>query len=214
MEPKLANLWGVYKRAKREYFAVASDNTPETSSAARFLRDTCENIISYLENKTCDSGMKAELEQTYKQAKSKATFMSHGRPRPFDKGEASRIRGIPRGPRRDFPKKSRYSWERDYGREYREDFSRSHYGGRSQRSASMRRSRSPATHAHPPTPSGQTHMNSLGFLGHHPVGFAPGTGGPYSLPMMQAGHPETQPGRGSSGVPYGYSRPVDSYHPY
>jgi hypothetical protein len=44
-----------------------------------------------------------------------------------------------------------------------------------------------------------------------PVGFNSGHyghGGPPGYPAV------TQPPRGPSGIPFGYTRPVDSYHPY
>src|SRR5216110_579875 len=48
---KLNNLWNVYQRAKFDYLLVANDMSRATARAARFLRDTAENMLSYFENK-------------------------------------------------------------------------------------------------------------------------------------------------------------------
>lgn len=114
MEPKLNNLWNVYQRAKADYQAVAQLKSHVTTKAARFLRDTAENLLSYLENKTVDSAMMAELDATYKMAKSTAVSLSAGKKRKFDCPDRSRVRGAPRGPS-GFPKAPRAGRPQSYG---------------------------------------------------------------------------------------------------
>jgi hypothetical protein len=161
-EPKLTNLWNVYQRAKADYLVVANHQNHATATAARFLRDTAENILSYLENKTADPIMMRELNATYRMAKEAAVSLTGGKKRKFDVGEAERGMGARRG--------------------HGGLLNRSgHDGG--QRYGDMRRSRSPAR-------------------------YSGGYGGPPAYPAAQ-----TQP-RGHSDIPFGYSRPVDSYHPY
>jgi hypothetical protein len=165
MEPKLMNLWNVYQRAKADYLVVANDQNHAAARAARFLRDTAENILSYFENKTTDPIMMAELDATCRMAKEAAVSLTGGKKRKFDVGETDRGTGVRRG-YGSLPYRSR--------------------NGGGQRYGSMRRSRSP-----------------VGFTsGHY------GHGGPPSYPAA------TQAARGPSGIPFGYSRPVDSYHPY
>jgi hypothetical protein len=161
-EPKLTNLWNVYQRAKADYLVVANHQNHATATAARFLRDTAENILSYLENKTTDPIMMGELDATYRMAKEAAVSLTGGKKRKFDVGEAERGRRARCG--------------------HGGPLNRSGHGG-GQRYGDMRRSRSP-------------------------VRYSGGHGGPPGYPAAQ-----TQP-RGPSGIPFGYSRPVDSYHPY
>ena len=164
MEPKLTNLWNVYQRAKADYLVVANDKNHATARAARFLRDTAENILSYLGNKNRDPIMMAELDATYRMAKEAAVSLTGGKKRKFDVGETDRGMGTRRG--YGGPPNTRYG---QVG---------------TQRYGSMRRSRSPVAV----------------------------TSGRYSGPP---GYPAaTQTPRDRSGIPFGYSRPVDSYHPY
>lgn len=167
MEPKLNNLWNVYQRAKSDYLLVANDMNRATARAARFLRDTAENILSYLENKPSDPIMMAELDATCRMAKEAAVSLTGGKKRKFDVGESERGMGARRG--------------------HGSLSIRARYGGGSQRYGNLRRSRSP--------------------VGFHPGRFGHG-GGPPGYPVV------THAPRGPSGIPFGYSRPVDSYHPY
>ncbi len=150
MEPKLNNLWNVYQRAKSDYLAVAQMRNHQTRKAAYFLRDTAENIQTYLKGKATDPIMKAELNATFNMANNIAISLSGGKKRKFDVSEMEYVRGTPRGPSN--PGRQRYGGQQVY--------------------SGMRRSRSPMS------------MGSQG-LGAPP-------GGPF---------------------PFGYSRPVDSYHP-
>lgn len=166
MEPKLNNLWNVYQRAKSDYLLVANDMNDATARAARFLRDTAENMLSYLKNNPSDPIMMAELDATCRMAKDAAESLTGGKKRRFDVGEAERGIGAGRG---------------------RGSISiRTRYGGGSHRYGSARRSRSPVGF-------------NTGRYGH---------GGSSGYPVV------TPSPRGPSGIPFGYSRPVDSYHPY
>jgi hypothetical protein len=165
MEPKLTNLWNVYQCAKADYLLVADDQNHATARAARFLRDTAENILSYLGNKTTDPIMMAELDATCRMAKEAAVSLTGGKKRKFDVGETDRGMGVRRG-YGSLPYRSRKGGGQRYG--------------------TIRQSRSP-----------------VGFTSAHQA-----HGGPPSYPAV------TQTPRGPSGIPFGYSHPVDSYHPY
>ena len=168
MEPKLAGLWSVYEQAKADYLAVAEKHNYSTAKAARFLRDTAENTLMYLENKNTDPIMMAELEATYQMAKSMAVSLTGGKKRKFDDSDMDRVRGTPRGPS-NLP-------------------SRSRFGGQGKTFGNMGRNGPPATYAD------------------HSAGY----GGFYADPHHG---PAPRMNRGHSGIPFGYSRPVDSYQP-
>src|SRR5438045_2069149 len=138
-----------------------------TARAARFLRDTAENMLSYFENKPADPILMAELDTTCKMAQEAAVSLTGGKKRKFDAGESERDMG---------------AW-----REHGSHSIRPRYGDGGQRYGGLRRSRSPVAF----------HSGRYGHGGG-------GTGYPVA----------TQGPRGPSGIPFGYSRPVDSYHPY
>ncbi|KIW64369.1 hypothetical protein, variant 2 [Phialophora macrospora] len=101
MEPKLAALWSVYEIARADYLvALDKSDREKTITTAKFLRDTAENILLYLENKTADALMIAELEGTFKHAKTTVVCLTGGKIRKFDKAEIDKIKGVPRGPSR------------------------------------------------------------------------------------------------------------------
>jgi hypothetical protein len=101
MEPKLAALWSVYEIARADYLvALDKSNREKTITTAKFLRDTAENILLYLENKTADALMIAELEGTFKHAKTTVVCLTGGKIRKFDKAEIDKVKGVPRGPSR------------------------------------------------------------------------------------------------------------------
>jgi len=99
MEPKLARLWSVYKKARADFEAVSKKaDSVKRAVAAKFLRDTAENTIQYLQNKNTDPIMMAELFATYNMAKSTAVSLAGGKKRKFDYVEMDMVKGTPRGP--------------------------------------------------------------------------------------------------------------------
>ncbi|OQU94131.1 hypothetical protein CLAIMM_00538 isoform 2 [Cladophialophora immunda] len=99
MEPRLAVLWSVYETARAEYLAVVDkDDNEKAAKRAKFLRDTAENILLYLENRNADPLMIAELEGTFSHAKNTAVCLTGGKKRKFDPSEMEKVKGTPRGP--------------------------------------------------------------------------------------------------------------------
>jgi len=99
MEPKLARLWSVYKKARADFVAVSGKaDRFKKAVAAKFLRDTAENTLHYLQNKNTDPIMMAELFATYNMAKSTAVSLTGGKKRKFDYVEKDKVKGTPRGP--------------------------------------------------------------------------------------------------------------------
>jgi len=173
MEPKLARLWSVYDTARADYLAVSMQEDDETVKAAKFLRDTAENTIQYLQNRNVDPIMMTELEATYNMAKAKVVALSGGKKRKFDEVEMDRVTGTPRGP--------------------------SHFGrGRGQR-------RGGAQYQYPPPPQGSDVQVGYSKEPSRRSDYLKGLGISLNPVRGRGGH---------SGTPYGYSRQVDSYHPY
>ncbi|KIW90720.1 uncharacterized protein Z519_08503 [Cladophialophora bantiana CBS 173.52] len=105
MEPRLAVLWSVYETARAEYLAVLDKNDNEMAiKRAKFLRDTAENILLYLENRNADPLMVAELEGTFNHAKNTVVCLTGGKKRKFDKSDMDQVKGTPRGPSLPFRK--------------------------------------------------------------------------------------------------------------
>ncbi len=101
MEPKLAALWSVYESARTEYqTALDKPDKEKKINTAKFLRDTAENILLFLQNKNADALMIAELEGTFMHAKTTVVWMTGGKNRKFDTAEMDKVKGIPRGPSR------------------------------------------------------------------------------------------------------------------
>ena len=98
MVADLSQLWNVYETAKEEYLAVANLGNERTTKAAKFLRDTAENTLHHLQNKNVDDIMLAELEATYKMAKTVVVSLTGGKKRKFDAVEMEGVRGTPKGP--------------------------------------------------------------------------------------------------------------------
>src|ERR1700743_1733129 len=89
MEPKLAAMWSVYEMARADYLVALNKNPSREKviSTAKFLRDTAENILLYLENKTADALMITELEGTFTHAKTTVVCMTGGKNRKFDRAD-------------------------------------------------------------------------------------------------------------------------------
>ncbi|EEA28860.1 hypothetical protein TMatcc_002787 [Talaromyces marneffei ATCC 18224] len=81
-----------YFRAKNDFYTRHESNhyqcDPERADAAKFLRDSAENALNYLEAQellsTCDSDLVLELQTVFSFAKSKAIEILGGRKRRFE----------------------------------------------------------------------------------------------------------------------------------
>lgn len=98
MEPNLAKIWAVYEDAKRDYHEKSDHGDGASFRAAKFLRDTAENILIQLKGKNTDEIMLQELNSTYKMAKAMVVSLSGGKKRKFDPVAMDEVKGIPRGP--------------------------------------------------------------------------------------------------------------------
>jgi hypothetical protein len=98
-ESRLASLWTVYEAARTDYMeALAEADEKKVMPTAKFVRDTAENILLHVQNKTVDDAMLAELQNTFEHAKYTVVCMTGGRKRKFDAAEIEQVQGIPRGP--------------------------------------------------------------------------------------------------------------------
>ncbi|CAG8033912.1 unnamed protein product [Penicillium salamii] len=97
MPPHLQRLIETYKKAKNEYadLRVMESHSKQTENI-RFLRDTAENLLRYLENFDKDHYLISELEDTIASSKAYAAKLAGGRKRKFERGRSeSRDRGSP-----------------------------------------------------------------------------------------------------------------------
>ncbi|KEF51624.1 uncharacterized protein A1O9_12259 [Exophiala aquamarina CBS 119918] len=103
MAPNLAKIWTVFENAKRDY-REKSDHEDDgvRFKAAKFLRDTAENILIQLKGKNTDENMLIELNSTFKMAKAMVVSLSGGKKRKFDPVAMENVKGIPRGPSSEF----------------------------------------------------------------------------------------------------------------
>ena len=82
----------IYFRAKKDFYtkheSTGSPYDPKLADAAKFLRDSAENALSYLEAQdllsSCDSDLVLELQTVFDFAKSKAIEILGGKKRRFE----------------------------------------------------------------------------------------------------------------------------------
>lgn len=120
MEPRLAQLWAVFEGARDEHLSMGSKDDQETMRAAKFLRDTTENILIYLENKNADRKMLTELESTFNMAQASVVSLSGGKKRKFDRVGMDKVKGTPRGPSL-WGKKARRVEDHGHPQQYQEN---------------------------------------------------------------------------------------------
>ena len=160
MDPAFKRLMAVYEQARTEYLVVAGNEDNTTISAAKFVRDTVENVIDNLKEKNIDADKQAELRTIARMAKDTVEKLCGGKKRKFDR-ETEKNQRRPTTTSFD---RSRYPTRDDYPydrREWRNDERR------------YDRERSP--------------IRSRGYTR------------------------DRSPERVR--IPYGYSRPVDTYYP-
>ncbi|KAK5952093.1 hypothetical protein OHC33_006980 [Knufia fluminis] len=204
----MVRLWTVYDKAKKDFFAVTDPNSLRKQDTARFLRDTAENVLHQLRDKTVDQRLLNELSTTFETAKHTAMTLHGGKKRKFDQPRPAALSETPadsfnrhyrdpvqvRGPRPDPIDTTRANERPDKlprnshaATEYRDISGHSRSFGDYARSG-----------VNTELPREQRRF------------FAPEISPKNArVPKQQ----KKQPGRGHSGVPYGYTRPVDSYYP-
>lgn len=98
---KLHRIWKIFQTAKEEYLAIPDsfDRQMDKFRATRFLRDTAENVIFYLDGQRHDPAMMKDAKDTFEMVKNTAVVQSGGRKRSFDVSEMERVGGVPKAPR-------------------------------------------------------------------------------------------------------------------
>ncbi|RMZ91735.1 hypothetical protein DV736_g1018, partial [Chaetothyriales sp. CBS 134916] len=107
--PNFRRLMTVYEQARAEYLAVADNEDRNTLHAARFLRDTVENLLDGLRNKTIEAGKRAELDAMAKMAKEAVEKLCGGKKRKFDAHARSSASKRPQLSSRDARDNERFS---------------------------------------------------------------------------------------------------------
>lgn len=192
--PGLIRLWGVFEQAKKDYIRSAEDENGQTHQAAKFLRDTAENTLDHIGRAAghVDPRIEAELRQTFETAQQIVVQLSGGRKRKFDRVHDEQVKRTKRESPRQRPTQS--------------DQSRSkHYLSRPLAQLEDRSKQ-------------RLHSSSKG------IGYRSTTSGSY--PFEERRHVDrfrskqdpkrekiAMKGRGHSGIPFGYSREVDSWCP-
>lgn len=188
-------IWKVYENAKEEFYAIDDPTSVEKQEAAKFLRDTAENTLYHLSDKDADPQLTAELGRALTVAKHTAETLSGGRKRKFDQ-----------------PKRLRRTVERRMDR---------------RPSFHAREARYDTRNAEHRNVLGERHQNDLfddqsrGYSYYHGREKEVENRSRRQLMSPELSPRETrdrkrskkQPGRGHSGIPFGYTREVDAYRP-
>lgn len=191
-------LWTIYERAKDEFDAIGEPNSIEKQDAAKFLRDTAENTLHYLSDKSPNHRLVDDLEMTLAVAKHTAMTLHGGKKRKFDDPVPFRDRSrLLIRPSSQFD-----TVNTDQGSERHERHARAR--------TSERRYQGDLFNGHDRVSRWRDRSDDEEFASHKPSFVAPELS-PRSVDAPK--RKKQQPGRGHSGIPYGYSRPVDSYHP-
>ncbi|KAG9795981.1 hypothetical protein KCU88_g79, partial [Aureobasidium melanogenum] len=100
VDGKLERLWDLYSSAKQEFVNLSNNNCPPDNliPAAKFLRDTAENTLQYVEGKYIDTGRMDDLEATFNMAKVTVVSLTGGKKRKFDHVSKEETKDAPRGP--------------------------------------------------------------------------------------------------------------------
>ena len=204
-------LWTVYNKAKKDFFAVAEPSSLQKQEAAKFLRDTAENLLHHLQDKAADQRLLDELNRTFEAAEHTAMTLHGGKKRKFDRPAPAALPKIladdsnsfwrgsaetrgPRGPRPHPMDTTRINTGLDKRIRAMEDVVQyTEYPSHPRLVEDYER-----RGAKPELPRDQRRF------------FAPEISSKNARVPKQK---KRQPGRGHSGIPYGYTRPVDSYYP-
>lgn len=202
----LKRLVKTYEYAVEEYRAVELLRDDTTLQAAKYLRDTAENAIQYLQETDIDRGKLSEIENMYESAKKVVQSLT-GKVRKFDEGyrpQQQQQQGeddhgefrAPRGPRggrlRSYEHESRHAARSSFAYEGRRAASPDPYARQAEYTDRRRRSMSPGGHeARHHSRRGRETEEGIQIKG------------------------KSQHGKHHSGVPFGYrmDRVVDRYEP-
>jgi hypothetical protein len=93
--PHLDKLIETYEKAKGDYYILeVTESHGKQTSSVRFLRDTAENLLRYLESVDKGHNLIHELEQIIETSKTHANELAGGRKRKFERGNSG-SRGSP-----------------------------------------------------------------------------------------------------------------------
>ena len=81
--------------AKAEYSAARDKPADRRVESAKFLRDTCENVMTYLQDRNIDTEIMNELENVCQMAATDAVYLNEGRKRKFELTREDRRAGKP-----------------------------------------------------------------------------------------------------------------------
>ncbi|KAJ9293266.1 hypothetical protein DTO271G3_7989 [Paecilomyces variotii] len=85
VDESIERMLNIYFKAKEDYHATSSASRSEKLEAVKFLRDTAENTLNYLQaHRISDSTIVPELQRSFEMAKEVATSLSGGRKRRFE----------------------------------------------------------------------------------------------------------------------------------
>lgn len=192
--PGLIRLWGVFEQAKKDYIRSAGNENCQTHQAAKFLRDTAENTLDHIGRAAgyVDPRIEAELRQTFETAQQIVVQLSGGRKRKFDRVHDEQMKRTKREPPKQRPTQSGHSRS-------------NHYLSRpltqlEDRSKERSHSYSKGIGSRPTT------SDSYTFEGRRHVDQVRSKQDPKREKIAMKG-------RGHSGIPFGYSREVDSWCP-
>jgi hypothetical protein len=87
----LQRLIDTYDTSCKEFFEAEDRGEEKAGSAARYLRDTAENLLTYLHETNIDPAKLREVENMRDTAKAAAEQLKGGRVRKFDNEYASRL---------------------------------------------------------------------------------------------------------------------------
>ena len=204
----MIRMWAVYDKAKKEFFATNA-NSLRKQDTAKFLRDTAENILHHIRGKRVDQRLLDELKTTFEVAKHTAMTLHGGKKRKFDQPVPP---ALPEISGDDSNRSWRDSAQVRGRRSGPIDVARANAGPHKR----PRTITAPTDHLAPSGQScpyadyGRSGVNNNEMIRDRRRLFSP----EISPKNRQASkHKKQQPGRGHSGIPYGYTRPVDSYYP-
>jgi hypothetical protein len=83
-QSSVKRLLDVYEQARTEYLSVANKGDSTTVNAAKFLRDTVENVIDNLKSTDLEADKQAELRTMARMAKDAVEKLCGGKKRKFD----------------------------------------------------------------------------------------------------------------------------------
>lgn len=192
--PLTTRVWAVCEKAKEDFFVIKEPNSLEKQSAAKYLRDSAENVLHHLADKDPDPRLINELQDILAVAKHTAMVLHGGKKRKFDHPESG-YGNFPSHCGTAFRSESR--GQRDEDHRAIRHVNRRYTDGPSDLS-SHTYDRTIITGSHP------TYRNSDRSQGQF---FVP------ELHEKPAGRRRKSQKRGHSGIPYGYTRRVDSYQP-